>query len=137
MPAARTPAAMQQQLAAGGRLADALVGAVEADRIVDLLRHDVGLTQATIAACCGVSERTVRSWEGGGARIRQRHDDRLRALALVVGALLGALSARGCEQWLRGRHPRLDRARPMELLGDDRLAVVLDAAHALAGGSYV
>lgn len=104
--------------------------------VLRVLRHDVGLTQATVAAACGSTDRSVRQWERGGS-IRRRNADRLFALADTVLVLCETLTLDGVEQWLWSRMRALQGRRPVELLADGEHEEVVAAARRFVEGTYV
>jgi transcriptional regulator with XRE-family HTH domain len=114
----------------------ALARAVEARDVLAVLREDFGLTQQALAEACGVSGRTVRSWEGG-TQLRRRHDDRLRLLVALILELSGTLTPEGVRQWLAARNWQLNRCRPLEVLGAGDDGAVFAAARSLIEGDYV
>jgi len=123
----------QAAFVAASAASAALARAVEASELVRALRTEVGLSQQVIAQACGVSDRAVREWESG-ARLRQRHDDRLRTLVAVVVELLSTLTPRGVQQWLTARNRELEQERPVEVLGRGDAAAVMGAVGRLVGG---
>lgn len=97
------------------------------------LLSDLGLNDAELArAIPNGHTRTVRRWRVGGIpEARGAVDD----LSAVVSYLLadGTYDEHGAIEWLRARNPRLDFARPLDLLGKGRFEAVLEAAeHTLA-----
>lgn len=104
--------------------------------VLQVLRHDVGLTQATVAAACGSTDRSVRQWERGGS-IRRRNADRLFALVDTVLVLCETLTLDGIEQWLWARMRALNGRRPLELLAEGEHEDVVATARLFVEGTYV
>ena len=113
----------------------ALYAAADSQALLTVLRREVGLTQGVIGLACGVSERSVRDWEGG-VPPRARHDVRLRELADVVGELLGMMTPRGVHQWLQARNRRLGGRSPLELIAEGDADGVLAEIDGLKGGDH-
>lgn len=53
-------------------------------------REQQGMTQRQMAACFGVTETTLRNWEGGHSRPRIDLGD-VRGFAIVLGCLVSEL----------------------------------------------
>lgn len=94
---------------------------------------DLGLNDAELArAIPNGHARTVRRWRVGGIpEARGAVDD----LSAMVSFLLadGTYDERGAIEWLRARNPRLDFARPLDLLGKGGFDAVLEAAERTLG----
>jgi hypothetical protein len=95
-----------------------------------------GLTQQTIAAATGASERSVRNWLKHTS-IGGTHEDRLGDLREIVLALTDVLTPKGIDQWLRAKHRLLDGERATDALATGNAAAVIDAARAYAEGVYL
>ena len=136
--AVRSPVTQRLYAAASGLdldLADELARTIELDRLVRLLRRRALVPQTVIAEATGASLRAVRNWEDG-AKARRVYDDRVRALAAVVGEISSTVTPRGISQWLVARNRRLDDRRPVEALAASDFDAVLRAARLFADGSY-
>jgi hypothetical protein len=109
--------------------------AVETKDIVDALLKQ-GLTQQTIAAATGASDRSVRNWLKHSG-ILGIYEERLRELQEVVQVLADVMTPKGVDQWLRAKHRLLGGERAADALAAGRAAAVLDAARAYAEGVYL
>jgi len=115
-------------------MATTLERAVEPHEIVVALRP-FGVSQRDVAAATQVSDRAVRAWRTGG--IHDDSYDRLQDLRDIVLVLADSLTARGVGQWLHARNRLLDGARPIDVLAEDRIDEVRQAAHSFVDGAYV
>jgi hypothetical protein len=109
--------------------------AVETKDVVQALLER-GLTQQTIAAATGASDRSVRNWLKHSG-ILGTYEERLRELQEVVVVLADVLTSKGVDQWLRAKHRLLDGERATDALAAGNAAAVLDAARAYAEGAYL
>ena len=102
-------------------MAPTLDRAVEASEIVDALKP-FGVTQVDVAAVTHVSDRAVRGWRTSDIR-PDRYDrlSQLRDLALLLHA----------------KNRLLDGQRPVDLLAEDRIDEVREAAESFIDGAYV
>lgn len=112
-----------------------LMSLVDPQEVLVLLRKDLGIRQDDLGRACGVSARSVRTWEGGGP-MRRRHQERVVALGLVAAELLRALEPAGVELWLRLPHRALQRRSPVEALGVGADVDVWAAVESTIGGAH-
>lgn len=117
------------------REAQRLGRAVEASDLVSALRL-FGIRQGTIAKATGTTERTVGNWKRTSA-IRPQNADRLWALREIVLLLHRTLTPRGVGQWMNAPNRLLKGRRPVEVLGENDIEAVREAAEAYVEGDYV
>ena len=103
--------------------------------LLSRLRSVVGLTDGELARATGASARSVRRWHAGGP-ISADYAERLDDLRMVVMDLGDALPPELIGGWLRARNRLLDRARPIDMLGNDGYTSVARALEAVQTGQY-
>ena len=101
-------------------------------RIVDDVTKSV-ITQAELASAVGASVRTVQNWTRGGTP-RGATANRLVDVQHLVNELREVYTDEGVQIWLRSRNKNLGGRRPMELLAEDQIDVVLEEVQRVIGG---
>jgi uncharacterized protein (DUF2384 family) len=102
-------------------------------RIVDDVTHSV-ITQAELASAVGASLRTVQNWTRGGTTPRGTTATRLMDVQHIVSELREVYTDEGIQIWLRSRNRNLDGRRPIDLLAEDQVEVVVDEVQRVVGG---
>lgn len=98
------------------------------------LTLDLG-SQAEVARALGVSRSSVTRWSRGEEPDpANRH--KLAGLEFVLGRLLDLFPSETAVKWLNGFNAHLGNRRPIDLVGDGRLAEVLAAVEAEDTGAY-
>ena len=92
------------------------------------------ITQAELASAVGASVRTVQNWTSGGTTPRGTTANRLVDLQHVVNVLREVYTDEGVQIWLRSRNRNLEGKRPIDLLAEDQIEVVLAEVHRVVGG---
>ena len=92
------------------------------------------ITQAELATAVGASVRTVQNWTSGGTTPRGTTANRLVDVQHLVNELRQVYTDEGIQIWLRSRNRNLAGKRPIELLGEDQIEVVLDEVQRIIGG---
>jgi uncharacterized protein (DUF2384 family) len=102
-------------------------------RIVDDVTHSV-ITQAELASAVGASLRTVQNWTRGGTTPRGTTATRLMDVQHIVSELREVYTDEGIQIWLRSRNRNLGGRRPIDLLAEDQVEVVVDEVQRVGGG---
>lgn len=108
---------------------------VHGPEAVRVLRREVGLTEADVAAATGADERSVRRWLG--ATRPTRHERQIDDLRSIVQLLAETLTNDGVRQWLRARNRYLKGDRPLDVLARGEYKRVHEAAEAFVEGYFV
>jgi hypothetical protein len=116
-------------------LAERIARVHSSNDAVRIIRHDIGLTEADVAAATGADERSVRRWLGQTRPIR--HERQIDDLRAVVQLLAETLTPEGIRQWLRGRNRYLKGERPLDVLARGQYNRVHEAAEAFVEGYFV
>jgi transcriptional regulator with XRE-family HTH domain len=101
-------------------------------RIVDDVTSSV-ITQTELASAVGASVRTVQNWTRGGSP-RGATAHRLLDVQHLVNELREVYTDEGIQIWLRSRNRNLGGRRPIELLADDHIDLVLQEVDRVVGG---
>lgn len=91
-----------------------------------LRRESLELSQEAFARLLQVSVTTVSRWERGTAEPDTHLEARLRRLEHVASQLEQAMPGQRLAKWLEMPHPDLKGLPPIDLLGSDYGAQVLD-----------
>lgn len=102
-------------------------------RIVEDVTRSV-ITQAELASAVGASLRTIQNWTRGETRPRGTTATRLVDVQHLVSELREVYTDEGIQIWLRSRNRNLGGRRPIDLLADDQIDVVLDEVRRVVGG---
>lgn len=102
-------------------------------RIVDDVTHSV-ITQAELASAVGASLRTIQNWTRGDTTPRGTTATRLVDVQHIVSELREVYTDEGIQIWLRSRNRNLGGRRPIDLLAEDQVEVVLDEVQRVVGG---
>lgn len=116
-------------------LAEKIARVHEPSETVRLMRREIGLTEADVAAATGADERSVRRWLGQTRPIR--HERQIDDLRAIVQVLAETLTTDGIRQWLRARNRLLKGERPLDVLARGEYSRVQDAAEAFVEGYFV
>ncbi len=93
---------------------------------------DSGLTQRELGQVVGASVRTVQNWAKGDASPSGAKVKRLLDLNYLIRTLRDVYTDEGVEIWLHSKNRNLDGERPIDLLTQGNLEVVLLEAQRLS-----
>ncbi len=118
-------------------LARRIASAHDPGEAVEIMRQEVGLTEADIAAATGADTRSVRRWTAERPSRPVRHERQIDDLRAIVEVLADSLTEAGVRQWLRARNRSLKGERPLDVLARGEYERVQAAAEAFAEGYLV
>jgi transcriptional regulator with XRE-family HTH domain len=118
-------------------LADRIAATHDPAEAVRIMRREIGLTEADLAAATGVDRRSVRRWLAASPTRPVRHERRIDDLRAIVEILADGLTENGIRQWLRARNRSLRGERPLDVLARGEFGRVQNAAEAFAQGYFV
>ncbi len=93
----------------------------------------VGLTQVELGKVVGAAPRTVQTWAAGDVLPTGLKAQRLLDIETIVSLLQDSYTDEGIRIWFNARNRNLDFQRPVELLLDGQIDVVLNEARTVAG----
>lgn len=109
-----------------------------ADRIVDQARTKLGLSDADIAECLDVTQRTVRRWRAGAATPTAGNQRSLTKLHRLTGLLITVLPDReAIRQWCDSPAPASGGSTPYALIRSRRLDELIEALANHHTGAFV
>lgn len=94
----------------------------------------VGITQAELAKAVGSGARAVQNWASGQNAPRGEAAKRLLDVRMVVDLLSDSYTDEGIDIWLHSRNRNLEMRRPIDLITDGQLDLVIEEAKWVAGG---
>jgi DNA-binding transcriptional regulator YiaG len=108
-------------------------GSVTYMRVVNDVTR-VGITQAELAKAVGSGARAVQNWASGQNSPRGEAAKRLLDVRAVVDLLSDSYTDEGIDIWLHSRNRNLEMQRPIDLITQGELDLVLAEAKWVAGG---
>lgn len=104
-------------------------------RIVEEVTES-GITRAELSKAVGAAERTVQTWVAGTSMPTGIRAQRLLDVQLVVRMLADVYTQEGVRIWLNSRNRNLGLERPIDLLAEGQIDIVLEEAASIAGVDY-
>lgn len=95
---------------------------------------NAGITQTELGLAVGSSLRTVQNWSKGDATPAGIKVRKLLDLNFLIEELQNAYTDEGIQIWLHSRNRNLENQRPIDLLTQGDLDVVLEEAQRVSGG---
>ena len=92
-----------------------------------------GITQVELGKAVGAQVRTVQTWAAGDNQPTGIRAQRLLDIQTIVSLLSDTYTDEGIKIWLHSRNRNLELHRPIDLLVEGQIDVVLEEAQWVAG----
>ena len=104
---------------------------------LDSIQEHGGITGRDVARLLDTTPQTVSRWRRGKATPQPDSLERLLKLEWLADQLAAFYEPIEAKLWLFSPHPDLDGSRPVDVIADDRIELVLAIIDRLQSGAYV